>query len=111
MRGVQRRGRAAVAEGRERGPDAGTGALRYVHEDEPATGGNDHGAAIAAGRAARMVAQIAVGTSRSRHFAGQAAPVSTHAATSAFACCWVPGAGWRPKPGAQAQPTSVSSPM
>ena len=36
---------------------------------------------------------------------GQAAPVSTHAATSAPASFCVPGAGFRPGPGAHAHPT------
>src|SRR5205814_118053 len=38
---------------------------------------------------------------------GQVAPVLIQAWTSAPAMFCVPGAGWRPKPGAQAQPTSV----
>ena len=42
---------------------------------------------------------------------GQAAPVFAQASTKAPAIFWVPGAGCRPNPGAQAQPTNVSSPM
>jgi hypothetical protein len=43
------------------------------------------------------------------HFVGPAAWDFTHASASAPACCCAPGAGERPKPGVQAQPTSVSS--
>src|ERR1700736_6966426 len=48
---------------------------------------------------------------RADYLAGQAAPVFTQASTSAPASFCVPGAGLRSRPGAQAQPTSVSSPM
>ena len=46
-----------------------------------------------------------------RHLLGHAAPVLTQASTSAPASACVPGAGVRPNPGSQAQPTSVSVPM
>ena len=46
-----------------------------------------------------------------RHLLGHAAPVLTQASTSAPASACVPGAGVRPNPGVQAQPTSVSVPM
>src|SRR3982074_4075 len=50
-------------------------------------------------------------TGAGHHDAGQVAPASAQALISSPNCFWVPGAGVRPAPGCQPQPTSSSSAM
>ena len=59
----------------------------------------------------KVVGSVGVSGGSGDQGSGHAAPVCTQASTSAPACACVPGAGVRPKPGCQAQPTSVSVPI